>query len=104
MLMDAEKYSHKKPDPSWRKSRIAAKIILRDHRGLATLRDRRIAALLAKDAGVTARLVDQALSGFSRRYKMTYEQAVALCTVESIRPVANSLGKAVGLHRTQIGN
>lgn len=49
-------------DPSWRKSRIAARILLREEAGALTKRDRRLAKQLANDPGVTNRLIDQALA------------------------------------------
>jgi hypothetical protein len=49
-------------DPYWRRARIAARILLRKERGALTARDRRLAARLAGDPGVTGRLVDQAAS------------------------------------------
>jgi len=49
-------------DPSWRKSRIAARILLRERAGSLTDRDYRLAGKLAKDSGVTDRLIDQALA------------------------------------------
>lgn len=54
-------------DRSWRKSRIAARILLRESAGRLTARDRRLAPLLAADKGVTSRLIDQALYAFSGR-------------------------------------
>ena len=49
-------------DPCWIKSRIAARILLRANRGSLRSRDRRLARRLAGDAGVTDRLIDQALA------------------------------------------
>jgi|GEM_PF-7037423 len=49
-------------DRSWVKSRIAARILLRRHRGHLLPRDRRMATQLAQDQGVTDRLIDQALA------------------------------------------
>jgi hypothetical protein len=49
-------------DPYWRKARIAARILLRREHGLLNDRDRRLAARLAEDPGVTNRLLDQAVS------------------------------------------
>ena len=54
-------------DRSWRKSRIAARILLREQAGTLTPRDVRLARFLAADKGVTSRLIDQALYGFSGR-------------------------------------
>ncbi|MEQ2008702.1 MAG: hypothetical protein ABMA26_18135 [Limisphaerales bacterium] len=54
-------------DRSWRKSRIAARILLREQAGRLTARDLRLAPLLAADKGVTSRLIDQALYAFSGR-------------------------------------
>jgi hypothetical protein len=55
-------------DPYWRKARIAARILLRRERGPLCERDRRLAARLAEDPGVTNRLLNQALS-FNRARK-----------------------------------
>lgn len=49
-------------DPYWRKARIAARILLRREQGPLNERDRRLAARLSQDPGVTNRLLDQALS------------------------------------------
>jgi hypothetical protein len=54
-------------DRSWRKSRIAARLLLRHERGTLTARDERLARLLAADPGVTSRLMDQALHGLRPR-------------------------------------
>ena len=56
-----------KMDRSWRKSRIAARILLRHEAGRATSRDERLARILSNDRGVTSRLIDQALYAFSGR-------------------------------------
>ena len=52
-------------DRCWRKARIAARILLREEQGRLTQRDVRIGHMLARDQGVTARLIDQALYAFS---------------------------------------
>ena len=52
-------------DPSWRKSRIAARILLRKRSGTLSARDIRLAARLYNDPGVTDRLIDQALASLS---------------------------------------
>ncbi len=49
-------------DPSWRKSRIAARILLRRETGTLRARDFRLASKLAKDPDVENRLIDQALA------------------------------------------
>ena len=54
-------------DRCWRKSRIAARILLREEQGRLTARDVRIGRTLAKDPGVTARLIDQAIYGIRGR-------------------------------------
>ena len=54
-------------DPSWRKSRIAARILLRGEAGRLTARDIRLARILAEDQGVTSRLMDQAIHGIRGR-------------------------------------
>jgi hypothetical protein len=50
-----------KPDRFWKKSRIAARILLKQQRGALNKRDRRLARTLAEDPGVTNRLIDQAV-------------------------------------------
>jgi hypothetical protein len=58
-------------DPCWRKARIAARILLREEKGRLTARDVRLGRMLANDPGVTNRLIDQALYGFSgRKYRL----------------------------------
>jgi hypothetical protein len=49
-------------DRSWRKARIAARILLRSAPGPRSSRDRAWAARLAHDPAVTNRLLDQAVS------------------------------------------
>ena len=54
-------------DRCWRKSRIAARILLRREAGKTTARDVRLAQFLAADTGVTSRLIDQAIHGIRGR-------------------------------------
>ncbi len=54
-------------DRCWRKSRIAARILLRQERGITSRRDVRLASVLAADKGVTSRLIDQAIHGIRGR-------------------------------------
>lgn len=61
-------------DTCWRKSRIAARILLREEAGTLTARDVALGRKLAEDKGVTPRLIDQALYGFSGK---PYRVAVA---------------------------
>jgi hypothetical protein len=61
-------------DACWRKSRLAAPILLREQAGKLTPRDVALGRKLAADPGVTPRLIDQALYGFSGR---PYRVAVA---------------------------
>jgi hypothetical protein len=61
-------------DTCWRKSRIAARILLREEAGKLTPRDVALGRKLAEDKGVTPRLIDQALYGFSGK---PYRVAVA---------------------------
>lgn len=46
----------------WRKSRIAARLLLKKQLRPWTARDRALAVLLAQDPGVTNRLIDQAIN------------------------------------------
>lgn len=57
----------KKIAKCWRKSRIAARILLREERGQLTPRDIRVGRVLGHDRGVTPRLIKQALHGFELR-------------------------------------
>ena len=49
-------------DPYWRKARIAARLLLKREGRSWNERDRRLAARLADEPGVTNRLIDQAIS------------------------------------------
>lgn len=51
-------------DTCWRKSRIAARILLREEAGTLTRRDVALGRKLAQDKGVTPRLIRQAIYGF----------------------------------------
>ncbi len=48
-------------DTCWRKSRIAARILLREEAGTLTARDVALGRKLAEDTGVTPQLIDQAI-------------------------------------------
>ena len=48
-------------DRAWRKSRLAARLLLRKESGRITARDRRLATILSQDAEVTNRLIQQGL-------------------------------------------
>ena len=50
-------------DTCWRKSRIAARILLREEQGRLTRRDVALGSVLAADAEVLPRLIDQAIYG-----------------------------------------
>jgi len=64
--LDFSKDLNRLMDPYWRKARIAARLLLKREAGQPwSARDRRLAARLAEDAGVTNRLLDQAY--FSHR-------------------------------------
>lgn len=65
-------------DRCWRKSRIAARILLRQEAGRLTARDIRLARMLAADRGVTSRLMDQAIYGLrGRAYRLANERGPA---------------------------
>jgi hypothetical protein len=51
----------------WRKAKLAALILERQSRGTLSARDRRLAAFLAQDGGVTNRLIHQAVLSRSAR-------------------------------------
>jgi hypothetical protein len=57
-------------DPSWVKSRIAARILLRGVNGRLNRRDRNFARRLASDRGVTDRLIDQALASICAQKRL----------------------------------
>jgi hypothetical protein len=61
-------------DTCWRKSRIAARILLREEAGKLTPRDVALGRKFAADKEVLPRLIDQALYAFSGR---PYRVAVA---------------------------
>jgi len=50
-----------KPDRFWKKSRIAARILLKKRRQALSARDLRLARQLADDPEVINRLIDQAI-------------------------------------------
>ena len=54
-------------DNCWVKSRIAARILIRGHYGRLVPRDRRLAARLARDPGLSDRLLGQALASICAR-------------------------------------
>lgn len=59
-FIDDGNYSSKRPDPYWRASRIAARLLLRSR---WSARDRRLASKLLDERGVEERLIEQAISG-----------------------------------------
>lgn len=58
---DAVKLIQDKPDRAWRKSRVAARLLLRKQAGRLNPRDQRLAARFSQDPEVTNRLIQQAL-------------------------------------------
>jgi len=57
-------------DPYWRKARIAARLLIKREDGQPwSARDRRLAAQLSNDRGVTNRLLDQAYHSHQARRK-----------------------------------
>jgi hypothetical protein len=62
-------------DTCWRKSRIAARILLREEAGTLTRRDVRLGHKLASDSGVTPRLIDQAINGIrGKKFRLERER------------------------------
>lgn len=60
-------------DPHWRRARLGARLLLKRSQGLAwSPRDRRVAALLVADSGVTNRLLDQGWNSVSARQRNGY--------------------------------
>ena len=51
-----------KPDPCWRKNRLAARILLRRQNGALRDRDIRVARMLQFDSAPSNRLIEQALN------------------------------------------
>ena len=65
------KSSEPRYDTCWRKSRIAARILLGEEAGTLTVRDVALGKRLAEDPGVTPRLIQQAIYGFKgRKYQL----------------------------------
>jgi hypothetical protein len=65
-------------DTCWRKSRIAARILLREEAGTLTARDVALGRKLAQDSGVTPRLIDQAIHGIrGKKYRLERERRAA---------------------------
>ena len=61
-LMDAiMKQAEEKVDRAWRKSRLAARLLLRQEAGRMNQRDKTLARQLSQDPEVTNRLIQQAL-------------------------------------------
>lgn len=56
-----------RPDRFWKKSRIAARILLKQQCRPLNARDRRLARELVEDPGVTNRLIDQGISFLTAR-------------------------------------
>ena len=67
-LLTASSRSRRDASFIWRKSRIAARILLRYRRGFVTKRDFALAPLLVKDPSVTNRLIDQGIAQLKARY------------------------------------
>ena len=65
-------------DTCWRKSRIAARILLREEAGKLTPRDVAIGHKFAVDNGVTPRLIQQAIWGIKgRQFRLQHERREA---------------------------
>ena len=65
-------------DPSWVKSRIAARILLRRHRNTLTARDRRLGRKLSHDPDVSDRLIHQALASISAQKRIPVHEYRAI--------------------------
>ena len=83
-------------DPSWVKSRIAARILLRRHRNQLTSRDRRLGRRFAADPGVTNRLIDQALASIcaQKRIPLHEYRAILDATLAAAAQLEHARGKA----------
>ena len=65
-------------DTSWRKSRIAARILLREEAGTLTARDVALGRRLANDFEVLPRLIDQAIYGIrGKKIRLERERRAA---------------------------
>ncbi len=64
-------------DIAWRKSRLAARLVIRQWQGCVTVRDQRIARTLLCDKSVTPRLLDQALASLSAKLGVPHDQILA---------------------------
>jgi hypothetical protein len=65
-------------DTCWRKSRIAARILLREQAGKLTRRDVALGRKLAADSGLTPRLIDQAIHGIrGKKLRLERERRTA---------------------------
>jgi hypothetical protein len=65
-------------DTCWRKSRIAARILLREEAGKLTRRDVVLGHKLAADSGVTSRLIHQAINGIrGKQFRLERERRPA---------------------------
>ncbi|HYV28520.1 MAG TPA: hypothetical protein VFA77_13370 [Candidatus Eisenbacteria bacterium] len=65
-------------DTCWRKSRIAARILLREEAGKLTARDVAVGRELAADPSVTPRLIDQAIHGIrGKKLRLERERRAA---------------------------
>ncbi len=65
-------------DDCWRKSRIAARLLLRERAGKLTARDVALGKKLAADPEVLPRLIQQALYAFEgRRYLLGFPRRTA---------------------------
>jgi hypothetical protein len=82
-------------DPSWVKSRIAARILLRRHFNCLNARDRRLGRRLAGDAGVTDRLIDQALASIcaQKRIPLHEYRTILDATVAAAAQLEHAGGK-----------
>jgi hypothetical protein len=68
-LPDVNRAEAKSIAKAWRKSRIAARILLRADSDRLTPRDVRIGRKLGHDPGVTPRLIQQALNGIESYHR-----------------------------------
>lgn len=88
-----------KLDPSWHKSRIAARIWMKAQQGRPlSAREKRLAGIFANDRGVENRLIQQgvlgALGGPYRIYETRTGSKSALEILDDVKEVADALGRA----------
>ncbi|MEX1119628.1 MAG: hypothetical protein WEB60_12635 [Terrimicrobiaceae bacterium] len=63
-------------DPNWQKARIAARILVKSRKRVLHARDRRLAAWLADQPGVTNRLIEQGVASVQAPWRLINDEFV----------------------------